>query len=79
MKIMKIVGMRGAKKFQDRTTAERYADDLGGSVEPLRILDGLQIREVYVVAFPYDSQLRFARRAQYKNLPCYLAAGHFHP
>ena len=71
---MKTVRIQAAKKISSRASAESIANSLGGSVEPLRILDGLEVREVYMVVFPYDPSLRLARRAQYIDRPCYLAS-----
>lgn len=70
----KTVRIQGAKKFLSRTAAEKIAAERGGSVGVVRILDELELREVYTVEFPYNSRLRFARRAEYVGRPCYLAA-----
>ena len=71
---MKTVRIQAARKVQSRASAESIASSLGGAVESLRILDGLEVREVYMVVFPYDPSLRLARRAQYVGRPCYLSA-----
>ena len=75
MNLRKVVNIRSARKYPDRTEAESLANQTGGKVVGLRILDteGMEVRHVYTIQFPHDRTLRHARLSGNVGRPCYLA------